>query len=250
SHLRAQAIEYGAKLLTNARAINRRGKDVLVEFAGKIFHIRAKIIVGADGPRSRVACWMGNEPPELYVGVQRSIKLLSGLSPELYFSPVYGSGYGWMFPKGDRANVGVSVPIVESRRLKGKLDAFCEQLARNGKIDKERVYSATGGLIPVGGPPRRTVYKNMLLVGDAGGQTNPLTGSGIAPAVICGRMAGKWAAKAALQNNPALLRHYDDEWKSLYSDSLSRALKFRREIENNRTSPHFYTLIKKAWGFR
>lgn len=251
SLLCARAVENGAKLLTNARAIHKQGDDVLIEYAGKVLRIRAKIIIGADGPCSKVASWMGNKSPELYVGAQHSIRLLSGDVPEIYFSPIYGSGYGWFFPKGDRANVGVSVPISEAKGLKVKLDAFCDQLASNGKIDKQWIYNKSGGLIPVGGPLQRTVYKNMIVVGDAGGQTNPLTGSGIAPAVISGRMAGKWAAEAALQDNPALLRHYDDEWKTLYYNSLSRALNFRREIETHRTSPReFYALVKRSWGFR
>jgi digeranylgeranylglycerophospholipid reductase len=90
----------------------------------------------------------------------------------------------------------------------------------------------------------------MLLAGDAAGQINPLTGAGIAPAVICGSMAGKWAGRAAVRGDMSLLSRYDKEWRRLYEDSLCRALAARKEIEKKRDDAAYLSLMLQGWGIR
>ena len=52
------------------------------------------------------------------------------------------------------------------------------------------------GLIPNDGLSRKTVYNNLILVGDTAGQANPLVLEGIRYAIKFGRVAGEVAAKA------------------------------------------------------
>ena len=154
-----------------------------------------------------------------------------------------------MFPRGDRANVGVAVPYNESRHLKNYLNSFCGALSREKKIDAGHVYRLTGGLIPVGGPQKKIVHENMALAGDAAGQTNPLTGAGIAPAVLCGALAGEWAARAIKEQNLELLHEYDHAWRMLFEEPLQRALESRKQLERHQTSASFCELVKQGWGF-
>lgn len=252
-----QAKQQGAKVLTGARVCSLSEAGVLVECKGERIWFRAKIIIGADGPLSTVSKLIGNPTPDIYIGAQKTIKLTQENSTssklqeiaEIYFSPVYGSGYAWFFPKGEFANVGVSMPAAEVKQLKSELSKFCQFLASQGKIDLNFIYGVTGGVIPTGGPSQKTVSCNIMLVGDAAGQTNPLTGAGIALAVNCGRLAGKWAAKAVLSDNLRELQSYENEWKALYGTYLEQALKHKQEIEQNRNSSRFFELVKQSWKF-
>ncbi|MCX7765596.1 MAG: geranylgeranyl reductase family protein [Candidatus Sumerlaeia bacterium] len=251
------AKKLGAKVWTGAKVCSLSENGVLVEYKGMRTWLRAKIIIGADGPFSTVSNWIGNVNKDVYVGAQKTIKR-ARINPnisesqemaEIYFSPKYGSGYAWFFPKGECANVGVSMPATEVKHLKSELNKFCQFLANQDKIDLNFTFSVTGGFIPTGGPYAKTVSGNIVLVGDAGGQTNPLTGAGIALAVNCGRLAGKWAARAVISDDLRYLQNYEEEWKALYGTYLDQALKHKREIEQNRNSAKFFELIKQAWRF-
>ena len=84
-----------------------------------------------------------------------------------------------------------------------------------------------------------------MLVGDAAGQTHPITGAGIVQAVICGKMAGEWAAEAIKKDNPDLLAEYENEWFDLYGASQERAFRRRELMENNWND--LDKIIKKCW---
>lgn len=245
----AEALEWGAVVMTGAYARDKTFEGALIEYHGSEMLIRTSIIIGADGPRSTVSSWIGNKPMEMYVGAQRTVKARTDDSADIFFSPDYGSGYAWMFPRDDRANVGVAVPYNESKHLKRHLHDICGMLSRQGKIQQEYICRISGGLIPVGGPCKKIVHENIVLVGDAAGQTNPLTGAGIASAVICGALAGEWAARAVKQQSLELLREYDRAWRAIFEESLHRALESRKLIERHRTSKRFCELIRHAWGY-
>ena len=52
------------------------------------------------------------------------------------------------------------------------------------------------GLIPNDGLSRKTVFNNLILVGDTAGQANPLVLEGIRYAIKFGRVAGEVASNA------------------------------------------------------
>jgi len=208
----------------------------------------ARIIAGCDGPRSVVRRAMGLPPNALASGLQYVLRDGGNLGgdAEIYFSPRYGAGYAWCFPKGQFVNVGLALDFDRRGRLGGFLDEFTSRLVRKGKLPSGVVMRRTGGLIPVGGAPPETVRGNMLLVGDAAGQTNPLTGAGIYNAVACGKIAGEVIAKAVKTDDLSLLGEYETEWRDLLHDSLRRALNARRTLE--RASIRDYeSILRKAW---
>ena len=94
-------------------------------------------------------------------------------------------------------------------------------------------------------PLRKTVYNDMVLVGDAAGHTHPITGAGIFAAVTGGRMAGKWAARAIQENKLELLARYDEEWRDLMGDTLNRAYSRRQHMEQHWDD--FSATIDKTW---
>ncbi|MEE8399412.1 MAG: NAD(P)/FAD-dependent oxidoreductase [Desulfobacterales bacterium] len=235
----------GARFLLSTRAICLEGNDTIVVEGetGRRFSIKARIIIGADGPHSRVARWIGAANPHLIPAVQVRMALVRPLEyTEVYLQPDIVAGYGWLFPKGDEANVGLGMKG-GGTSIRKTLDLFVSRMIREGKV-KDGAYDTTGGWIPVG-PAKKTVSHNILLAGDAAGQTHPITGSGIFSAITCGRFAGKAAARAVLQQDLSLLETYDTAWQDFFGDTLNRAFQRRQYMEEEWA--RFSEIIKSCW---
>ena len=235
-HLADRAVAAGATLWTN-RAVSAV-EDGAVSLNGQ--RLTAGVIVGADGPRSLTARSMECAPAEFVYGLQVEAPLTAPMEhTEAHFRPEFVAGYGWLFPKGAWANVGVAAARGAAASLPGLLDAFLAGLRERGVVAAGPTRARTGGLIPVSGPPARTVRGRRVLAGDAAGQTDPITGSGIPAAIECGEAAGIAASGA--------LAEYEDEWRGMREHSLDRALRHRRTqcAEWNRGS--FERLIRRTW---
>jgi geranylgeranyl reductase family protein len=244
--LAAAAERAGAQLLTATAAQRCDGDGVVLKRrAGETSVLRPQVVVGADGPRSTVGRWAGLVNRRLVPAVQARVRLLQPLeATEVYLHPDTPAGYAWLFPKQGSANVGVGfVPTMGGRRLGRALAAFLAELEHHGRIAGP-VLSRQAGWIPVE-PLDRTVRGRLLLAGDAAGQTHPVTGAGIFSAVTCGAMAGRWAAKAALEGDPGLLEGYEEEWRDLLGSTLARAAAKRRRMESD--WGRFDEIIRACW---
>jgi len=185
------------------------------------------------------------EPPNL-LGIQCRVRLHRPLAvTEVYFDPLYVGGYGWRFPKGDTANVGVGLRRDSPLSPRAALAHLLARL----EIPRRDVLGYSGGLIPCGGPLPRTRVGNVLLVGDAAGQTHPITGAGIAAACLCGQMAGRAAAQAALSGDLSRLDEYEREWRAWLGGALERAVARRREMDAGwSTDPVALSdLLRRTW---
>ncbi len=242
----AQAAGATLRLGTRAREMASNGVVLLRGKDGDTQRIKAKVIIGADGPRSTVGRWVGAVNRNLLPGVQATLRLVEPLEyTEVYLDPGFHAGYGWCFPKGEFANVGLGIrrDADHAPNLGELLEAFVERLRRRGRVMGEPVGRA-GGWIPAE-PVRQAVYGNVLLVGDAAGHTHPITGAGIFAAVTCGEMAGRWAAQAAAANDPTLLARYEEEWCDLMAETLDRAAQ-RRALMESRWE-NFESIITSCW---
>ena len=242
------AVDAGAKLMASTRAVRRINREtvLLKRKDGRELSVRAKIVVGADGPRSAVGRWVGAVNRDLLVGVQATLPLNRPMdATEVYFHPDIYAGYGWLFPKNDVANVGIGLKIHPGNhaRTRDVLERFVSRLKTAGKL-QGRPDKYAAGWIPAG-PVRRAVYDNVALAGDAAGQTHPITGAGIHSAVVCGAIAGKWAAEAVRKSDAGLLKNYDDQWRDLFQDSLDRAYRRRRAMEADWED--FPRTVKSCW---
>jgi digeranylgeranylglycerophospholipid reductase len=82
-------------------------------------------------------------------------------------------------------------------------------------------------LIPNDGLSRKTVYDNLILVGDSAGQANPLVLEGIRYAIRFGRLAGDIAAAAISKGDISekALMPYEDAWKKSILTKINSASK-------------------------
>jgi digeranylgeranylglycerophospholipid reductase len=243
-----EARSKGCDILTSTRARGFQGPNtVILQSRDKqIIHVTTKVIIAADGPQSDFRKWMSSPRPTLLPGVQKVFQLRKPSSfTKVYFKPEFFGGYGWIFPKNDCANVGLGLrnQLGNSRSACQLLTEFVSELQEADLIYGEPLAS-TAGWIPVE-PMQQAVWGNVLFVGDAAGQTHPITGAGIFSALTCGEMAGKWAAFAIQSRNFDLLKEYDKEWWDLFGRSLSHAASRRRLME---TEWHqFDRIIKSCW---
>jgi digeranylgeranylglycerophospholipid reductase len=194
--------------------------------------IRANVIIGADGPRSRVGRALGQINRHVVETRQITVPLVTpNESTDIFLSADIAGGYGWLFPKGNNANLGVGVAPESKDCLKPILERLHSALVAEGRVGKE-ILGHTGGPIPVGGmldPIGKLGDVPVFLAGDAAGLANPVTGAGISAAVISGGLAGD-AAAARLDGIAGAAADYAEELADLFKPALQRALNRRQEL--------------------
>jgi digeranylgeranylglycerophospholipid reductase len=212
----------------SVRHLSRKGEIGLSD--GRA--VSARVIVGADGPRSLAGRAIGRSNVALVETRQITVALLSPYeATDIFLSRAIPGGYGWLFPKGKLANLGAGIEPAHKARLKTVVDELHHSLAGDGRVGVE-VLGLTGGLIPVGGmlePWGRLGATLVLLAGDAAGLTNAITGAGIAAAVHSGKLAGE-AASLAVAGDAFAARDYEDELRSVFGAALERARRRREEL--------------------
>lgn len=223
-----EAAGAGAELrfATSLASVGEDGAAILSDGT----RIRPRVIVGADGPRSRIGAAIGSVNRDILETRQFVAPLRApSRSTDIYLSRDIRGGYAWMFPKGDVANVGIGLEADARAELKPLLAALRLRLIAEDRIGPN-ILGWTGGAIPVGGalnPVGRLETVGVALAGDAGGLVNPITGAGIPAAVVSGSLAGEAAAAFALGRAGAL-EDYADEIEERFGPSLRRAQR-RRE---------------------
>jgi geranylgeranyl reductase family protein len=227
-----EAEQAGAALWKSTRAVAMDGGDVIVRQKGTESRVKAGVIVGADGPHSITGRWIGSENADLIPAVQARVRLSRPMEfTEVFFDDRIYGGYAWIFPKDNEANVGLGMKQRgNGSDIGSMLKELLSMLAGQGKTvgDPLRIMA---GHVPA--RPRKVITeKNIVLAGDAAGHTHPITGAGIAPAVMGGRMAGKWAARAVESGDLTQLAGYRSEWLELFGDTFDRACERRRLLES------------------
>ncbi|RAP46886.1 MAG: digeranylgeranylglycerophospholipid reductase [Methanosphaera sp. rholeuAM74] len=205
-HMAMDAARAGAKIMvrTQATSLERVDNGVIVTaiHMDEEIKIHAKIVIAADGPSSRVGRWAGLDSNTKTENMESCIQYeMAGVNMvnnnviQLYFGSCAPGGYAWIFPKGeDIANVGLGVLKTHADRPAYEyLNEFIENCPETK--DAQAVEVNVGG-DPVGGLVKERCGDNILVVGDAAGFVNPLTGGGINTALESGVYAGIVAAQA------------------------------------------------------
>lgn len=225
---RAKARGAQCRFATSLRSLDASGNAELSDGVS----IAAQVVIGADGPRSRVGSAVGAPNTEIVETRQITVPLLQPFgATDIFLSAGIPGGYAWLFPKGEFGNLGLGVAPEWRAMLKPLLDDLQARLKEEGRIGAE-ICGHTGGAIPVGGMRRlvsRIGARTVLLAGDAAGLANPVTGAGIASAVVSGREAGAAAARL-IKGNEAAADTYAEEMEALFGPSLERALARRRSL--------------------
>lgn len=230
--LAARAAQAGAELATDTAlaALDPAAREARLRCGGRTEHIRYRVLIAADGPHSPSARYLGLGALQVVQTRQYTVPLRRAYADtDIWLSGDYPGGYGWLFPKGAVANLGLGADRRWQADLKTPLERLRAQLVHTGLVDAE-IVSRTGGAIPVGGMRERLVHETVLFVGDAAGLTHPITGAGIAAAIQSGERAGQAAAEYLLSGDPARLAAYEEDMREQYGPTLARAVARRDEL--------------------
>ncbi|MCF1710702.1 geranylgeranyl diphosphate reductase [Tabrizicola sp. J26] len=213
--LRERAASSGATRLTGTFLRIERdaaGTEVVYrdKSGGEETRLRTKLVIGADGARSNVAKAEvpgGDRIPYViaYHEIIEAPAASNSYDPHrcdvIYDGRISPDFYGWVFPHGAQASVGMGTGIggVDLKRATADLRASaglsgCETIRREGAP------------IPLRPLDRWDNGRDVVLAGDAAGVVAPSSGEGIYYAMVGGRVAAKAATAALASGNPAKLR--------------------------------------------
>lgn len=184
--------EFGGKSIEGKKAVkfDLDNKIVTLDDGQEIGY---KVLVGADGATSMVRKQLNKDySPDIFC-MEAYLKNTQNTHAVSLYAGM-GGGYGWIFPHGDTVAVGYCGP---SARGKQNRDEFKDFIKLTGFECEEN--NLKGAFIPTV-PVEVPCYKDVLLVGDAGGFVFPFTGEGLcfapytamqASQTICDYLEGK-----------------------------------------------------------
>jgi len=207
--LRKRAVDEGAVRLTGTylriERDRREGTHVVWrdKETGEERRTKTKLIIGADGARSNVArdeVPGGDKIPYViaYHEIIRAPTAVASYDPKrcdvVYDGKISPDFYGWVFPHGEYASVGMGT-CVEGVDLK---QATADLRAASGLAQCETI-RREGAPIPLKPLDKWDNNRDVILAGDAAGVVAPSSGEGIFYAMVGGRVAAR-AARAYLNS--------------------------------------------------
>lgn len=146
--------------------------------------ITYNFLIGADGINSRVRSYVSHSWRVSVLCFEDFIPNISNEDTiEINFGTVLG-GYSWRIPGNDRIGVGLGELYI--RGLKRKPNKYKNYFYHQGIRNLQNI---KGAFVSVGNFVRKPIKKNILLVGDAAGLVDAMTGEGIFFAIESGYQA-------------------------------------------------------------
>jgi menaquinone-9 beta-reductase len=245
--LRGRAVEAGARFEGRAHvtAVEADGRGVRLtgEGEGRTLSISARMAVVATGASIGLLRQAGLLPraPEFAIAARTYVEgPLPGGQLQVRFDGVPLPGYGWIFPvSDDLMNVGAGAyPLPPGASASGVLRGFMASPGVAGALAGGR---QVGGVrsypLRVDFARSPTFGPRLLLVGEAAGLVNPLTGEGIHYALQSGRLAGARVLEMFERGDfsPAQHEVYDRQLRDRFQEVYETCALFRRVFMRRRT---------------
>ncbi len=224
----------------------------------KAITLKAKIIIGADGSNSTVARKLnGNKPSERYqlLGLRAYYENVNGPTDrcDIFFTGDNFPGLFWLFPTGpNTANIGSAMIASTLPPNQTHVKTLLNNQIKNNKAFADRIGDGIikgkihGWPLTFQDPKSKIIDSRVLLVGDAAGLINPLSGDGIQYALLSGRWASECLVECIAKNDFSLnaLKAYKIKLdkEMAYDMALSNLL---IQVTRNRTFTPFWIEILK-----
>ena len=212
-------------------------EKVQVETQKDIYY--SKVLIGADGVNSIVGKkvyrkWKKNE-----IGLSEVARYKLTCHPktvkentmEYYFIE---DGIGWVFPRKEDDYLILNIGCVTSddNKIKHVFNRFITMIESLKNLNL-RYHEIDGKIwrhpIPGKGPCRGTCTSSTLLVGDAGGFVNPLTGGGLKYGTLSAIYAAETIIKF-LNNEIKSLKPYEEKWQKDIRSVFYNSFKVREKL--------------------
>ncbi len=227
--LLALAAASGVEVRTETRAIAAHKGQLTIEHKKKQEKIDARVIIGADGPRSAIASWFSLAGPRSFLVASQAViaakpRIEDGV--EIFLGQDIAPGFfAWAIPSEEgRLRVGLACLPLQHRQ------AATPGTDSNALLDRllaqrfpGKVLTRIKGIIPIE-PATSTVADGVLLLGDAAGQVKPTSGGGLYTGGICAKIAGETAGNAAQAKKVTRekLSVYEERWQ----EKMGKELRF------------------------
>lgn len=218
-----QALLTGADLLTEANVYDLAREEekicgVKFDHKGKQKIVKCNLVIGADGPESNIGKLAGLDTKLKLNDVESAAQyLLTNLDYDneychFYFgNEISPGGYIWVFPKDENtANVGIGV---RQDRADNNAKYYLDRWIKLNFQDAKPL-TFTTGCVPTAQTLKEITTDNLMLVGDAARQVNPVTGGGLSNILIAANIAGTIAARATSKQDfsQKFLKKYQKKW--------------------------------------
>lgn len=243
AHLAEEAAAAGADFRdgVRVRSIDLDAHGAVV--ATDTDRLAARVVIGADGCNGVSAKALGLGSGVTY-GVAYEGNVPWGAIDQdrwrgrmwLEFDTVPG-GYVWVFPKGDHANLGVGGWGREGPNLRGHLARLCAETG----VNPDALQNVRGYRLPLRRPGARVARGPAIVIGDAAGLVDPMSGDGMYEAFLSSRLAAGAVMDLLEERIPnldnfqatldgALSRHRAVSWagKLLFEQAPGLALRLAR----------------------
>ncbi len=218
--LRTRAANAGAERHVGTFTTFARGDDGIpvVSYtdgrsrSGETRHVRARMVIGADGALSPVArqCIPNSHKAKHVFAYHEIVK--SPLAEDkanfgaarcdvYYQKPLSPDFYAWVFPHGATTSIGTGT----LQKGFGLKDAVAK-LRKDTGLDKVETIRKDGAPIPIKPLPQWDNGRDVVLAGDAAGVVAPASGEGIFYAMTGGRFAAEAVLEALVTGNAKALR--------------------------------------------
>ncbi|OFX44754.1 MAG: hypothetical protein A2046_04900 [Bacteroidetes bacterium GWA2_30_7] len=223
-------------VLINEIEKNKNGFKIFSKNNELVFN--TKFIVGADGVNGITSKTISkNTLKNKHSGMAirtyyKGIKNIENNRTEVYFNKKFMPGYFWIFPVSENlCNVGFGMKVTNIVKKKITLKNAFHEFINNSEILKEKFKNAEiidnlkGGIIPFWSKNKIISGDNFISIGDAASLVDPISGDGIANAVLSGKLAANQIINCFVNNDfsSKFIKNYD---KDLYKKTIS-------EMKNN-----------------
>lgn len=227
-NVQAYVLDRGKLAEANCRSAKSAGADIKLGHRldlGKIrdFDDGNTIIVGADGAVSSVA--RAFTFPQIrsfvltYKAEYSNARISDASVVDLYFSKSYAQGFfGWIAPYSNSvAELGIGITDKVKKHSMMAFDSFAGSEEVKKAISGAELIKGHASIIPVSSRSK-TAEGNVILVGDAAGQTKATTGGGIIFGIACAKVAAKSIYLHVKEGRRLSL--YDRDWRKSYGADL------------------------------
>jgi geranylgeranyl reductase family protein len=191
--LRDEAHLAGAEFRYNSKFVEFAENDTIevkVQHNGNVDTLQSKFLVGADGVRSGVRTQLLPGQPAPVLLVAQELWEASGDFDDCFygfFSSRVSTSYAYLIPKGSQFLIGLGVPPKYDPNITSAMATFKDWLTSQFafqalELVKNEMWAIPYGFFHAG-------LGNVLLVGDAAGLCNPLSGEGIRLGIESGEAA-------------------------------------------------------------